>query len=362
MSIPAKSNAISSIIIGGGCAGYSLARHADKLADGIAVLLTGGAKRQDHSWGFFINAETHEAAQMARKMWQRWKIITPKHEITQTAHHHPYAGLESKAWLGYCKEKASSLGVIISDTSVSTVDGNTVMTDQGPLDADQIFDSRPPAVPKGMMIQSFIGHEVQTQYPVFDPDCATLMDFRCDQSRGIHFIYVLPYSERQALIESTMFSPDIQDDSFYDTAIDTYLREHLGVDQRITLRREKGAIPMGELPIVNDSPIPIGARGGAIRPSSGYAFAFIQRQIDQILAGGKPMPHKAIDLMMDRIFLAVIRRYPQKAPLLFSRMAQALSGDEMAQFMSGKANMGLRLKVIWAMPKLPFLMALLRGI
>jgi len=36
-------------------------------------------------------------------------------------------------------------------------------------------------------------------------------------------------------------------------------------------------------------------------------------------------------------------------------MASALSGDEFVRFMSGQANWRLRLKVIMAMPKLPFI-------
>jgi hypothetical protein len=36
-------------------------------------------------------------------------------------------------------------------------------------------------------------------------------------------------------------------------------------------------------------------------------------------------------------------------------MAASLNGDEFIRFMSGQANWRLRLKVIMAMPKLPFI-------
>ena len=359
MSTTREQASITNVIIGGGCAGYSLARHAGQLDDGITVLLTGTRKRQDHSWGFFLNDDTAEARDIVRKTWHRWQIITPERQVTQTAQHYPYAGLESKAWLTKCKKDAEHAGVHISRANVVSVDGQAVTTEDSVIHGTHIFDSRPPTPPQGMMIQSFIGHEVQTATPVFDPDCAILMDFRCDQSKGIHFIYVLPYSDRQALIESTMFSPNIQDDQFYEQAIKTYLSDHLGIDNVITLRKEKGAIPMGVLHPDTDGTIPIGSRGGAIRPSSGYAFAFIQRQIRQVLDGTSPSPHQSIDLWMDRLFLKVIRSSPKLAPKLFSRMAAKLSGDDMARFMSGRADHRLRLKVILAMPKLPFLWALI---
>jgi len=49
------------------------------------------------------------------------------------------------------------------------------------------------------------------------------------------------------------------------------------------------------------------------------------------------------------------------APTLFSHVASALHGDEMALFMSGLANYRIRLKIIMAMPKWPFFKALFSG-
>ena len=62
---------------------------------------------------------------------------------------------------------------------------------------------------------------------------------------------------------------------------------------------------------------------------------------------------------MDRVFLTVLRRRPALAPWLFLRMGRALAGGEFARFMAGEADMRLRLKVIMAMPKWPFICALL---
>ena len=110
----------------------------------------------------------------------------------------------------------------------------------------------------------------------------------------------------------------------------------------------------------------IGANGGAIRPSSGYAFSFIQKQIDQISNNAKPgkplqvkSPHSRFELMMDQIFLDVIRRKPSLAPAIFTSLARYLNGDEFACFLSGEASVKIWLKVIFAMPKWPFLLSLL---
>ena len=356
------------VIIGGGCAGLSLARLADQLPFGKIAVIEAKAKKQDHAWGIFPNAFTDDAIAMARKTWTHWQIITDQGAVTQSSQTRPYACLEKKAWLTHCRQHARTKGVDLIAGKVKTTDQNSITTDDEIITAGQIIDSRPNPIPKGMMIQHFIGHEVQVSTPVFDPDRAILMDFRCDQSRGIHFIYVLPFSATQALVESTMFSPQIEDHAFYETAISTYLSDHFGVTDKIILRREQGAIPMGIIAEDHSTGLPIGGRGGAIRPSSGYAFGFIQKQISHLIrrlkSGQQPQhmtPHQNIDLWMDRIFLNVIRNNPKLAPRLFHAMAKALSGDDMARFMAGDADHLLRLKVIMAMPKWAFLFALIRG-
>ena len=192
------------------------------------------------------------------------------------------------------------------------------------------------------------------------------MDFRCDQSRGTHFIYYLPFTQRRALVESTLFSPSLVPEDFYDKAIKHYLTNHLACTNYTIKRRERGVIPMTSVQQRDPDLTGIGANGGAIRPSSGYAFSFIQKQIDQILSSAKPgkplqvkKPHSSFELMMDHIFLKVIRRQPTLAPLIFTSLARHLNGDEFACFLSGEASMKLWIKVIFAMPTWPFLFALL---
>jgi len=357
------------LMIGGGCASLSLARQAQDLPQQRIAVMDGKTKRQDHAWGFFKSDITADAAAMARKKWQAWQIITDAGAVTHHSDTRPYTCLESKAWLSYCQKEARQCGVEFIQEMVTDFGPDRVSTDSGDVIASIILDSRPHPIPDGMMIQHFIGHEVQVNKPVFDPDTAILMDFRCDQSRGIHFIYVLPFSPTQALVESTMFSPKIEEDAFYEKAIDDYLAIHCGVTEKIILRREQGAIPMGIIKQDQVSGIAIGGRGGAIRPSSGYAFGFIQKQIDRLITGLKNgriphdlSPHTPLDLWMDQVFLNVIRHHPALAPRLFHAMAKALTGDDMARFMSGDADHWLRLKVVMAMPKWPFLKAVLGGV
>lgn len=372
MSTPEKQTLA---ILGGGCAGLSLAARLASHEDlNISIIdPADGRDRPDHSWGFWKIDATRDAFAMARQSWSRWQIITPRGHAIQTARHHPYASIESKAWLTDARRKAengktATIKEKVHDIAVEQ-NGYTLMTDRGNIRSDLLADSRSPHYAPGVMLQHFIGWEIETDHDCFDPETATLMDFRCDASRGVHFIYVLPFGPRRALVESTMFSPRTEPDEFYETAIDQYCRSVLACDRYIILRRERGVIPMAQLAPHDSRLTAIGGNGGAIRPSSGYAFAFIQKQVAQIAASlenrampkGAVNPHQPLDLWMDGLFLTVLRAAPETAPRLFLAMAKALSGDEMARFLSGEADHRLRFKVIMAMPKWPFLKALMRG-
>ncbi len=345
-------------ILGDGCAALSLAARADELPghDITLVRPAGAPAAAEHIWGFWGGAGLETATGLARASWTRWAIATETDRVVMTSSERPYFALRRSDWTSHCRARAQAGGVAIE----TVLDADDDMVADAP--AMQQFDSRPPPVPRGMMLQHFIGLEVRAPAPVFDPDTAILMDFRVDQSRGMHFIYLLPFSSTEALVESTLFSPATLPDEFYLAAIDDYLDRHCGVSDFEILHRERGVIPLGMLDR-HDPAIPgIGGNGGAIRPSSGYAFIFIQRQIDTAIAAARATgtlaistPHQTIDLAMDAVLLTVLRHWPERAPELFLRMGKALSGDEFARFLSGEADWALRLKVVMAMPKLPFL-------
>ena len=344
-------------VLGDGCAALSLAARAGELADHKLTLVRpqGAPPETDHIWGFWDGPNLAAASRLARKRWHNWSIVTGRGKAILRSQDRPYTALHRLDWTAHCRDVANRAGV------VTLASGNSATT------ADLVFDSRPPPVPDGMMLQHFLGLEVRSRHEIFDPDTAILMDFRVDQSHGMHFIYLLPFSGKEALVESTLFTPSVCPESYYRGEISTYLEIHFGLDEFETLRTERGVIPLGILPRRDPSIPGIGGNGGAIRPSSGYALPFIQKQIDRAIAAARnghelrfAVPHRRVDLWMDAVLLTVLRRWPERAPELFLRMGRALDGDEFARFLSGEADWPLRLKVIMAMPKAPFLRGLVR--
>ena len=345
-------------IIGAGCAGLSLAHYASQLTDCQITLISDQSHhdRSDHIWGFWQTSWLYDAASQASASWQKWQIITDEKTITHHSNQHRYHAIQASKWLNHCADKAAIITTISPDLPT-------------PQAGKIIFDSRPPKAPDGCLYQHFIGQHIIASDDIFDPETAILMDFRCDQSRGLHFIYLLPFSPNEALVESTLFTAQLCQDDYYISAIKTYLHDHFQLSDYQITRTEKAAIPLAEMTQIDPHHIAIGARSGAIRPSSGYAFAFIQKQIQQLVASFRhhgnwqaKQPHRRIDLWMDRVFLKVLSDRQNQAPTYFSAMAEALSGDEFAQFMSGIARPATYLKVIMAMPKWPFIKAAMQSL
>ena len=348
-----KSDLKNVYILGAGCASFSLAARASEFSSHKFTIIDSGKNQpSDHVWGFWSMPWLKDTEKVIRKRWHNWKVISDQRSVLLSSKLHPYCAINRYDWLQQCKIRAQKSGVKFAqnyDLKKSV----------------QILDSRPPPINEGMMLQHFCGFEVETVNPVFDDSTAILMDFRCDQSRGMHFIYCLPFSDSKALVESTLFSSKVASSKYYESAIDEYLNKFFDVKSYKILRRELGVIPLGILGKRDPKFIGIGGNGGAIRPSSGYAFSFIQKQIESVVLSSKKssslqvkVPHGRFTLWMDLIFLSVIEQNPQLSPKIFTKMAAALSGDEFALFLSGEAGILIWLKVVLAMPKRAFISGL----
>lgn len=340
-------------ILGDGIAAMMLASRAGEMPEHEMTIVhpEGAPMLKDHMLGFWNMDGLEMAVESSRASWSKWAIVTDTNKSVMHSDKHAYHIMHKANYIQNCRDKATQEGVeFIEQKSMTTTESS------------QTFDSRPPRASKNAMLQHFLGQEVEVDKPVFDSSTAILMDFRVDQSEGMHFIYLLPYSPTQALVESTLFSTTVLDREYYVNTINDYLADHYGASVHNIIHEEQGVIPMGTLS-PHDENIPgLGANAGAIRPASGYTFVFIHQQIQRAIESskqGKPLrfkrPHKAIDVWMDAVLLTVLRNWPQQGPKLFGRMASSLSGDEFVRFMSGQANWRLRLKVIMAMPKLPFI-------
>ncbi|MGB3454898.1 MAG: lycopene beta-cyclase CrtY [Litorimonas sp.] len=137
--------------------------------------------------------------------------------------------------------------------------------------------------------QKFVGHVIRTEQPhgVSRP---IIMDATVEQLDGYRFVYLLPYSDRELLVEDTYFSdsPHLSENVIGDR-IETYIRDK-GWSDYTTVRREKGVLPMMMATDRNDDSAKIGLGGGFAVAATGFTVPHAVEVADvvaqAILQGG----------------------------------------------------------------------------
>ena len=76
-------------------------------------------------------------------------------------------------------------------------------------------------------MQHFKGWVIESAKEVFEPEKATMMDFRVQQDFGTTFVYVLPFTKTTALVEYTLFTRQILQPDQYNNELKKYLNEFL---------------------------------------------------------------------------------------------------------------------------------------
>jgi len=217
--------------------------------------------------------------------------------------------------------------------------------------------------------QHFIGWFVRTTKAVFDSDQATFMDFSIPQKGNTRFMYVLPFSETEALVEYTLFSENVLEQQEYEEAIKSYLKDNLYCEDYEIIEKEKGSIPMScyDFNVHNSTNIlHIGIAGGWAKPSSGYTFMRTHlktRALIPFLKKDKPLNtffKKDRFWFYDLLLLDILSRNNKKGELIFGQLFKNRKPQQIFKFLDEKTSILEDLKIIAACPKKEFIQAFIR--
>ena len=349
------------IIIGGGCAGLSLAYELEihnKLKDKtLAIIEPRLEYKRDKSWSFWKTVD-HNFEDCVKKSWKNISINIPNKTKFLECNKLPYQSIDS----GLFYEKINSR--LRQNQNISFYKDISEIS----LNNSFIFNSVPSIESsENKLWQHFKGVEIETTKNVFDDEIINLMDFDCKQLDSVHFFYTLPYEKNKALIETTWFSDmnnDLEMD--YDEQLKNYIENHLNIKNYKINYIEKGAIPLFYPSNINEkNKINIGTAGGMTRLSTGYAFLniqehsrFIRENIENIKNVQKYEIRKKYKFL-DRIFLRVLKRHPKEMPNIFFKMFNN-APETVIKFLSNKSSMFEDLLIILKMPKWIFIKSLLK--
>ncbi len=347
------------IIIGGGCAGLSLAYELEingKLKDKtLAIIETRSEYKRDKTWSFW-KVFDHNFEDCVIKSWNNFTINTSYNFHELKNENFPYQSIDSGKFYRKINSKLST------NSKVNFFKNLDEINSENSLIFNSIFRDK---LDKSELWQHFQGIEIETPKDIFDDEIINLMDFNCDQRNDVHFFYTLPFKKNRALIETTLLS-DLEDQSLmdYDLQLENYIKNNLKIKNYKINFTEKGAIPLF-YPFFNneEKTINIGSAGGMTRLSTGYTFLNIQehskyiaKNIDKIEKLKKYNLGKKYHFL-DNIFLKVLKKNPEKMPKIFFKMFKS-SSNTVIKFLSNKSNIFEDLIIISKMPKLTFIKAL----
>jgi lycopene beta-cyclase len=214
--------------------------------------------------------------------------------------------------------------------------------------------------------QHFVGWFVKTKEAVFTPAKATFMDFDLPQQGNTRFMYVLPSSSTEALVEYTLFSEQLLPTEDYENAIQEYLK-NLGVSSFEILEKEKGAIPMTAVNFYQNNSknvLHIGTSGGWTKASTGFTFSNINKKTNKLVES----LNKSTDLSLkqprtrfwyyDLLMLDVLHKHNYFGTKLFGLMFKRNTPYVIFKFLNEESSLLEELKIISSLPPLKFVSAL----
>ena len=365
------------IIAGAGCAGYSLLYHLlqDPILSKkkILVLDANFNKGNDRTWCFWED----QAGPFESIVCKKWSNI----EVLKGSMHRslPTAPFEYKMIQGidfyqYVSDFAKGFDnvewVASKILSIDSINANSasVNWEGGCANAGYVFSSINGERIQSKLWQHFKGIVVEFDNPVFDDTVARLMDFNVPQMDATAFMYLLPLTDKKALVEYTLFSPTILASAEYDHVLDAYMEEHYkGIGYKIQ-HSEIGAIPMTSKKLTSNdgAVVSIGTMGDAVKASTGYAFQFIQQQTQQIVHQLKlnqalnPAVHHTRHQFYDAVLLYILENQKMAGDEIFARIFKKNRAATVFKFLSNTSTLLDDIKIMTSLPTQIFLPAAIK--
>lgn len=345
----------------------------------VLIIEADEKNQNDKTWCFWEKGDG-EWDFLLKKSWQEAFFISDEVKVNCLKDGYEYKMLESKVFCNFVLQEikeCDDIHIVHDKVNGFEESGEFVLVsgDENQYETRYFFNSVLDRnviqnnVQFPLLQQHFVGWFVQTNMPVFNDNQATFMDFSVGQKGNTRFMYVLPTSATEALVEYTLFSPDLLSEEEYEAEISAYLKSR-GINDFKIAAKEKGNIPMTSYPFWNNNSkriLHIGSAGGWTKASTGYTFKNADKLSDEIV---KLLRNEIVDFTQfktsdrftfyDRLFVKVLYNENAVGKLLFTKMFSKVRPDKILRFLDEESSVTEDLQVIWACPKWPFIRALFK--
>ena len=374
------------IIAGAGAAGLSLAIHlikSGKFSDKQILLVDQSPKtKNDRTWCFW-ESTPGLFEPVVYKSWKKLWFHSQGYSALKEIAPYTYKLIRGIDFYNYClhlikAQKNFTIEYGEVNSCFSNEQETGIFFNSEKILAEYIFSSiifDKPVHSKGYsyLLQHFKGCFIATDQPVFNTNEATLMDFRVHQKHGTTFVYVMPFSSTEALVEYTLFSENLLSPQEYDEGISNYCRDQLKLgDDYSVITEEFGVIPMTDHPFKqrDHNIMYIGTAGGQTKASSGYTFQFIQKNCKQIVkslvSNGTPFVKKPFAskrfAWFDSILLKVIATNKYPGDKIFSLFMKKNPIAKIFKFLDNETSPAEEISIIKPLPTLIFSKAAIQSL
>lgn len=369
------------VIVGNGLAGLQLALgfiddsfFKDKQ---IALIDSVEKLENDKTWSFWENGKS-DWDTISYKAWNKAHFYSKNVELKLALNDYSYKSIRSIDFYNWAISKLKKYSHIhfIIDT-INTVEEKDKVILHGTKStykSSHAFDSRIPQdyfsdTKHTIIHQHFKGLVIKTEIPCFKADTFTMMDYRFQYKNTTSFIYVLPFSETEALIEYTFFTSELVDESVYDKGLTDYINNELHIENYTITETECGSIPMTDFKFWkhNTSKITkIGTGGGWVKGSTGYSFKHTEKNVRKIISNLKSKKTPSENLIKkkyrfyDKIFLDVLYQNNEKGVWVFEQFYKKNSIENMFEFLDEETSFFQDLKIMKSLFSLTFIKAFFR--
>lgn len=299
------------VIAGGGLAGclaaLALARHRPE----ISFLLVEHGERfgGNHVWSFFdSDLTTDERALVEPLVCRHW----PSHDIR-------FPALKRTLALGYNSIRSERLDQVMRSalrpdqyrlgrTILELAPGHMLVEGGERIEAALVLDARGPGPMPGLELgwQKFVGRTYRSSRP-HQCDRPVVMDALVDQQEGYRFLYSLPFSDTELMVEDTYYSTSpALDVPMVGDRLDRLVAIGQSAEMAV-VAQESGRLPVvlgGEIDSLwpeREPPVPkLGLRGGFFHPTTGYSLPDACRNALLIAAQADLCGAAAHDLLLSR--------------------------------------------------------------
>lgn len=353
---------------------------SEKFKEKTILLIDSDAKKtNDRTWCFWDNAALFE--KIIAKKWQTTlfanKNIQKKLNISPY-HYKMMQGIDFYNFIFNAISKNPNIH--FSQEKILTFNDAEkyclVETAQNSFTCDKLFNSifNPNLVTTQkkypLLHQHFIGWFIKSKEPVFDENAATFMDFSVEQKNNTRFMYVLPTSKHEALLEYTLFSKNLLSKEEYENEIKLYIQK-LGITAYEIIEKEKGNIPMTCFPFWkfnSKNIVNIGSAGGWTKASTGFTFKNATKKSKDLVhflekESDFTKWHKVNKFWFyDMLFIDVLYKNNALGSKIFSGLFNDKNSGVILKFLDEETSLLEDFKIILKCPRLTFTKALVKRV